>query len=191
MLTAVLQKWGYTVTAAEDGNEAWERLQEPDHPRLVILDWIMPGMDGVTLCSRLRETSCPPYVILLTSKGEKGDVVRGLAAGADDYVTKPFDSDELRARVAVGHRMLELREALERRVAELQEALLHIKALQGIVPICMHCHRIRTDPASWERIEHYIQEHSDARFSHGICPLCLKEHYPHLDVSEPLNPQEP
>jgi len=141
---------------------------------------VMPGMDGVTLCSRLRESASPPYVILVTSKGEKGDVVRGLAAGADDYVTKPFDSDELRARVDVGRRMLELREALERRVSELQEAMAHIQALQGIIPICMHCRRIRTDPASWEHIEQYIQEHSDARFSHGICPSCVKEHYPHL-----------
>lgn len=180
MLRAVLEMWKYKVLEAADGNQAWERLRQADPPRLVILDWMMPGPDGVTLCTRLREMSPSPYVILLTSRSDKGDVVQGLAAGADDYIIKPFDPDELRARLDVGKRMLELREDLERRVKELEDALDHIKTLQGILPICMHCHRIRNDRESWDRIETYIQNHSDATFSHGICPECLHEHYPDI-----------
>ena len=110
ILTAILKKWGYDPVVTEDGEAAWDALQQPDAPRLVLLDWNMPGMDGLEVCRRLREheTPNPPYVILLTGRGEKGDIVQGLEAGANDYVAKPYDNEELQARIRVGQRMLEL-----------------------------------------------------------------------------------
>jgi DNA-binding response OmpR family regulator len=110
MLQAVLSKWGYDVTSASDGEEAWDVLQRTDAPPLVVLDWMMPGMDGLTLCRKLRaqDRADPLYILLLTAKGESNDIVRGLEAGADDYVAKPYDNEELRARIGAGRRVLEL-----------------------------------------------------------------------------------
>jgi sigma-B regulation protein RsbU (phosphoserine phosphatase) len=181
MLEAMLAKWGYEVVVARDGNEAWQILQSDHAPQLVILDWMMPGMDGVEICRSLRGRStgeAPPYLILLTTRDSKDDIVSGLRAGADDYITKPFDRGELQARVQVGERVMQLQCALAARITELQDALSHVRTLQGILPICMHCHRIREDHDSWQRIEKYIQEHSDVEFSHGLCPDCLRRHYP-------------
>jgi len=108
ILESVLVKWGYEVISTRDGNEAWERLKTLDSPQLAILDWMMPGKDGVALCQELRqqERLRPLYMILLTAKDRPEDILRGLNAGADDYIVKPFNSEELRARVNVGRRML-------------------------------------------------------------------------------------
>ena len=183
-LTTILQKWGYDVVATSDGAEAWAALQASDAPRLAILDWMMPGMDGVEVCRKIRqmESKRPVYIILLTALGRKEDIVTGLNAGANDYVTKPFDNNELRARLDVGRRVVDLQSALAARVRELQQALAEIRTLQGIIPICMHCHKIRTDATEWQRLERYIEGHSEAQFSHGICPECLEKHYPSADV---------
>jgi len=123
ILEAILIKWGYEVISVCDGNEALEKLQEKDAPRLMILDWMMPGINGVEICRRLRKTGLiePMYIILLTARDDKNDIVEGLGAGADDYIAKPFDKDELRARIDVG-----------RRVVELQTALLEKEKLQVI-----------------------------------------------------------
>ena len=182
ILAAALATWGYEVLATADGDEAWAALRAEDAPRLAILDWMMPAMDGVEVCRRARQLpeGLPTYLIMLTALGAQSDIVEALRAGADDYVTKPFDSDELRARIEVGRRVVELQAALADRVAQLQDALAHVRTLQGILPICMHCHRIRTDHESWDRIEKYIAEHTDARFSHSLCPECLRKHYPDL-----------
>lgn len=109
-----LDKWGYAVTVVEDGAEAWKILQDDDPPQLVILDWMMPGIDGLELCRRIRQRqNCIyRYVLLVTAKSDKQDVVMGLEAGADDYLTKPFDRNELRARLRVGSRILELQHDL-------------------------------------------------------------------------------
>ena len=114
LLKRVLEGWGYEVIATKDGAEAWEALQAGDGPRLAILDWMMPQMDGVDVCRRVRaqETLQPPYLIVLTALGDKQSVVTGLDAGADDFVRKPYDPDELRARLAVGRRLLELNDEL-------------------------------------------------------------------------------
>ena len=179
ILKSMLTKWEYEVVETRDGDEAWQALQREDAPRLVILDRVMPGMSGEKICRKLRETQplIPTYIILLTSKREKEDVVEGLDAGANDYIRKPFDRPELRARVRVGERVLELESALAERIHALQDALSHVKTLQGLLPICMHCHKIRNDQQKWEQLEMYISEHTDSEFSHGICPECMKKHY--------------
>jgi two-component system cell cycle response regulator len=114
ILTAILRKWGYDPVAAEDGSSAWDMLQQQDAPQLVLLDRNMPGMEGLEICRRLRlaASANPPYVILLTARGEKDDIVQGLEAGANDYVAKPYDNEELLARIRVGQRMLELQTGL-------------------------------------------------------------------------------
>jgi diguanylate cyclase (GGDEF)-like protein len=116
------KRWDYGVTAVENGVDAWEVLQKEDAPQLAILDWMMPGMDGIELCRRIRKRDLGPYryVLLLTAKDDKQDVVAGLEAGADDYLTKPFDVDELHARVRAGKRILDLQAALLRAQTALQ-----------------------------------------------------------------------
>lgn len=174
LLQAALQKWGYEVTVTTQGREAWEALQQPAAPSLLILDWLMPELDGVEICRRIRATDAlkSSYVILLTSRGSKEDIVEGLEAGADDYVTKPFDHGELRARVQVGARVIGLQNALAERVRELEEAIASVKTLQGLLPICCYCKKIRDDGNYWHRVESYIAGHANVRFSHGICPDC-------------------
>ena len=174
ILVAQLRKWGYDVTAVEDGTRAWEALQAEDAPPLAILDWLMPGLDGIDVCRQIRQSprTRPIYLILLTARQGQEDKIHGLQAGADDYITKPFNREELRARVQVGIRVLELQGALAQRVRELEEALSRVKTLQGLLPICSYCKKIRNDRNYWQQVEGYISDHSEAQFSHGICPEC-------------------
>ena len=114
MLRNLLVKWGYEVVSAQDGNEAWSILQAEDPPRLAILDWMMPGMDGVEVCRRLRAAEREPYIyaLLLTARTDSLDLVEGMDAGADDYLKKPFNALELRARLRAGHRIVDLQAQL-------------------------------------------------------------------------------
>ena len=123
MLESVLSVHGYEIVTATDGTEAWRVLERDDAPRLAILDWTMPGLNGVEICRRLRErqTPTPTYVILLTGRTAKADVIAGLEAGANDFMTKPFDLDELRARVQVGRTVTELQANVANRMLEFQE----------------------------------------------------------------------
>lgn len=118
-----LSKWGYTVVTASDGNEAWEILQQEYSPRLVLLDWMMPGLNGIELCKKLKKRGNAPYlyIILLTCMGKKGDIVTGLEAGADDFVTKPFDSKELKIRIEVGARILKYEAELKEKNEQLAQ----------------------------------------------------------------------
>jgi CheY-like chemotaxis protein len=151
-------------------------MQQPDAPSLGIFDWQMPGMSGVELCQqvRSREESRHAYLLLLTSKNSKEDIVTGLEAGADDYLAKPFDRDELRARLHVGVRILQLQSELADRVRQLESALDNVKLLHGLLPICCYCKKVRNDSNYWQQVETYIMEHSAAQFSHGICPDCYE-----------------
>ncbi|PYV17316.1 MAG: response regulator [Acidobacteria bacterium] len=178
VLEAFLARWGYEVWQAENGTAALEKLAANDAPRLAILDWMMPGLDGVEVCRRLRaaQPPLPIYLIVLTAKGNSEDIVEGLGAGADDYVTKPFHREVLRARVQVGERVLALQTKLRERVEELEAALAKIRTLQGLLPICSYCKRIRDDRNYWQQVEEYFGEHSGAEFSHGICPECYAKH---------------
>lgn len=180
MLAAVLKKGGHEVVETTNGTQAWEALGKPDAPRLAILDWMMPGLDGLDVVRRIRSLPSlpPPYIIILTAREGKTDVIAGLEAGADDYLAKPFDPGELLARVAVGRRMIQLQERLTDQVRELREAARHIKTLQGIIPICSFCKKIRDDQGYWDQVEAYVSRHSEVQFSHGVCPECLKKNYP-------------
>ena len=177
LLEATVTHWGYTASLACNGTEAWEKLQQSSPPALLILDWQMPGIDGIELCRRVRarRTFTPAYIILLTSRVTKEDMVQGLEAGADDYVTKPFDPQELRARLQVGIRVLELQIALAERVAELEAALSREKQLQGLLPICCYCKKIRDDSNYWHQVESYVAKHADVKFSHSVCPECTEK----------------
>lgn len=172
-LEVALAKWNYEVTSTCSGDKAWEAFQR-ESPPIAILDWMMPGIDGAELCRRIRslETALPPYLIMLTAKSEKGDVVAGLEAGADDYITKPFNRQELRARIEVGLRIGELQKSLAVRVAELETALSRVKQLQGLLPICSYCKKVRDDHNYWQQVDSYISKHSEVEFSHSICPTC-------------------
>ncbi len=186
VLEATISKFGYDVVVTADGTEAWAVLQGGEAPSLVILDWMMPGLDGVEICRRVREipTATPPYLILLTAKSEKGDVVAGLDAGANDYLTKPFDRLELRARIQVGAQVLELQKSLADRVRELEDAMTQVRQLQGLLPICSYCKKIRDQQNYWQRVDSYLSEHSDVQFSHGICPDCYDQVIePQLELS--------
>jgi phosphoserine phosphatase RsbU/P len=178
MLSALLKKWGFDPIVTEDGARAWEEIQKPDAPKLIILDWSMPVMDGLEVCRRIRQMDLPeePYIIILTARGEKGDVVQGLEAGANDFISKPYDQNELRARLNVGRRMVALQTALAARMRDLAKALEDVKTLQGIIPICSYCKRIRDDKEYWHQVESYVCAHSEAQFSHSICPECYEKY---------------
>ena len=190
ILQSMLEDWGYSVRVCTDGAVAWELLQRTDAPPLVILDWVMPRMNGLEVCRKLRAVfkPCPTYVVLVTSKDQNADIVTGLDAGADDYVAKPFNREELRARVQVGERVVELQRRLAERVRELEAALADVKHLSGLLPICAYCKKIRNDQNYWQQVESYVSEHSEAQFSHGICPDCyetvVKTELSHLRIIE-------
>lgn len=180
ILELCLEKEGYEFVVVDNGLDAWNLMKEADHPSIAILDWMMPGLTGLEVCRRIRECASDnqPYLILLTVRDEREDLLTGLDSGADDYITKPFDSEELSARLKVGERIHGLQASLNQRVRELQEALGQIRALQGVLPICSYCHKIRDDQEVWFKLEQYIQEHSMARLSHSLCPECQARYYP-------------
>jgi CheY-like chemotaxis protein len=186
LLQAFLGRWGYEPVVVSSGPEAWEILQAPDAPEMAILDWMMPEMEGPEVARRKRQVESgvdtPTYFILLTALDSPQDVVAGFESGVDDYVTKPFHKDELRARVRVGVRMLELRRKLAERVRELEEALATVKTLRGLLPLCSYCKKIRDDKNYWTDLEAYFEHVSEAQFSHGVCPSCYDVHLrPALD----------
>jgi len=176
MLELTLKSWAYDVIITGNGHDALEVFEKEDAPPLAILDVMMPGIDGMEVCRRARqiERQIPPFIILLTAKDRKEDVIDGIQAGANDYLTKPFNREELRVRLEVGAKMVELHQQLAERVRELEIALAQIKQLQGILPICSYCKNIRDDKNYWQKVEGYIAEHTAAQFSHSICPDCYE-----------------
>jgi phosphoserine phosphatase RsbU/P len=177
LLERNLQNWGFEVVTAEDGAAAAEILAGPEAPAIAILDWMMPGMDGVEVCQQVRRKHGNPYIylLMLTAKSQKDEIAAGLDAGADDYVIKPFDPDELRARLKVGQRVVELERALDKRVRELETALSDVKRLKSLLPICMYCKSVRDDQDYWHQIDEYIYTETGTDFSHGICPACMEK----------------
>lgn len=163
LLTILLENMGHEVVTAASGDEAFERFQNSPTP-LVITDRMMPRVDGLELCRRIRGLKLPryTYIVMLTAAGGKDGFLAGMDAGADDFMTKPFDDEELAARLRVAERVLGLQSDL--------------RMLQGLLPICSYCKRIRDDQQYWAGVEEYMARHSQLRFSHGICPTCWQEH---------------
>ncbi|MDD3925214.1 MAG: response regulator [bacterium] len=176
LIEASLEKWGHETVSCDNGHSAWKALNGDVPPQLIILDWIMPGISGIDLCRMIRAEMMDRaiYIIFLTSRDKREDIIAALQAGADDYLSKPFDRDELAARVQVGVRVIELQNSLAERIKQLEDALHQIKQLKGLIPICAYCKKIRDDDNYWRQLESYITEHSGAEFSHGICPDCYE-----------------
>ena len=177
LLRTLLASEDYEVIEASNGVEAFNILQTTTGPMVGLVDWEMPEMEGIEVCRRVRALhGTPPlYLILLTVRDSKQDIVAGLQGGANDYITKPFDKTELLARVSIGRQMVQLQQTLTERVAELKEALLSVKQLGGLLPICSYCKKIRDDQNYWQQVEAYVGKHSEAKFSHSICPQCYEE----------------
>ena len=179
-LKSLLKAWDYRVVECQDGGEAWQTLQQEETLSLAIFDWQMPGVTGPEIC-RLARTHLrqrPLYLIVLTALRTGIDaLVQAFEAGADDYLNKPFEPRELQARLHVGKRMIQLQRELALRVKELETSLATVKRLQGLLPICCICKRIRNDKDYWQEVETYLAEHSEVLFSHSYCPDCIRRHY--------------
>ena len=149
------------IVLAEDGGQAWDILQQPDHPTLALLDWVMPVMSGPQICRKVREDPqlSSMYLMLLTAKNSTPDVVSGLRAGADDYVTKPFVPEELRARVRIGERVIRLELDNEVQGTELRQWRERAARLQRLLPGCPVCRKIRSDSQYWQEVEAYLREY--------------------------------
>jgi DNA-binding response OmpR family regulator len=160
-LRNTLTRLGHEVVEATDGRMAWECFQREETP-LLIVDWMMPQINGLELCRMIRAERRQKYtyIMMLTALGGKGSYLEGMRAGADDFITKPFDQEELDARLHVAARILDLQ-------AE-------VKRLEGLLPICTYCKRIRDEEGVWTKVESYIARRTDASFSHGICPCCYE-----------------
>ena len=176
MVQVSLENWGYTVISVADGKEAWEYLQKEDSPDIAILDWEMPELDGVEVCKRVKnlKRDNPIYVLLLTARDSQNDILHGFDAGADDYMTKPFNDNELRARVRVAERLVRIQSSLSRSVEELRQALDLVDALEGSVPVCTACRKIEGENNEWHSLDDLINNHFDPRFIPAICPVCSK-----------------
>jgi sigma-B regulation protein RsbU (phosphoserine phosphatase) len=177
LLRTLLAAEGYDVIEASNGVDAYEIIQGATGPLVGLIDWEMPQMEGIEVCRRGRaiKDAHPLYLILLTVRDSKQDIVAGLQCGANDYITKPFDKTELLARVGIGTQMVQLQQALTERVGELRDALVSVKQLGGLLPICSYCKKIRDDQNYWQQVEAYVGKHSEAKFSHSICPQCYED----------------
>jgi phosphoserine phosphatase RsbU/P len=193
LLRSLLTADGYDVIDASNGLDAFQILQGATGPVVGLIDWEMPEMEGIEVCrqTRLLQGTPPIYLILLTVRDSKQDIVAGLQGGANDYITKPFDKTELLARVGIGKQMVQLQQALTERVAELRDALLSVKQLGGLLPICSYCKKIRDDQNYWQQVEAYVGKHSDAKFSHSICPQCYEDIIKPQMVQLGVDPDEP
>lgn len=181
-----LEQWGLCVIEAEDGKAAWSLLSAPNHPPMALIDWMMPEMDGPEVCARVREAglSPDPYLILLTSREGRENLIAALESGADDYLVKPAHPAELRARIAVGERLTRLQRDLRARIAELEQARDEVRALREVLPICSTCKKIRDDAGAYHQLEAYISRRSNVLFSHGYCPDCAERLMRDFDASD-------
>jgi YesN/AraC family two-component response regulator len=172
-----LEKIGYKVLGkAINGREAVE-LVHSLHPDIVLMDIEMPEMDGLE-AARLIQEKCPCPIVLLTSHDDPEMVRKASETGVEAYLLKPPSSEELERTMFIAvARFADLME-LRRLNSELQKALDKVKVLSGLLPICAHCKKIRDDQGYWKAVESYITEHTDAQFSHGICPECINKYYP-------------
>jgi DNA-binding response OmpR family regulator len=175
LLARTLEHWGHEVQAVEDGLEARQRLLGAGASPLAILDWAMPGLEGPELCRQVRAATLrvQPYLVMLTARQAPEDLAVALEAGADDFLSKPFNRVELMARLHAGMRIINLHRALTDRIQELEESRQREHHLRSLTPICSYCKKIRGDKDGWEPIDQYLAEHG-YRFTHAVCPSCLE-----------------
>ncbi len=167
----------YKIMAAKNGDQALKALEGEILPDLILLDIIMPGIDGYEVCKKLKENPRTQNIpiIFVTAVSEIEDAARGFQAGAVDFIKKPLNPVMVKARV-------DLHIKLHKTMQELKNALAEVKTLSGLLPICMHCKKIRDDSGYWNQIETYFEQHSDAEFSHGICRECAEKYYPDMGI---------
>ena len=168
LLHGALLKLGYEVVEAENGGDAWDKLVASG-VRIVVSDWVMPDIDGLELCRRARALRDRPYVYFILLSGARvGDAhyTNAMDEGVDDFLQKPLDVETLRMRLRVGERIVRLTE--------------RVRTLEGILPMCAYCRRIRDEKGSYSGIEEYVSDRTSARFSHGVCPECAQKHFPDL-----------
>ncbi len=170
LLHGALLKLGYEVVEAASGEAAWDAALSTG-ARVVVSDWVMPDIDGLELCRRLRADPKRPYTYFILRSGERvGGPNHAMAMdqGVDDFLSKPIDVEVLRMRLRVGERIVRLNE--------------RVRTLEGILPVCAYCRRIRDEKNGYESLEEYVSDRTPARFSHGICPDCAKKHFPELST---------
>jgi CheY-like chemotaxis protein len=180
LLAGILNTHGYKTRLAPNGERALATIRK-EAPDLILLDIMMPGMDGYAVCRQLkadRQEIAGIPIIFISALHETNDKVKAFSIGGVDYITKPFKSEEVLARVNTHLMLHHLQLQMEKKNAALQKALAEIKILRGLIPICASCKRIRNDEGYWEEIESYISDHSEAIFSHGCCPECIAKLYP-------------
>jgi phosphoserine phosphatase RsbU/P len=179
-----LTKWGYEVVKASNGNDALEKLSAKYAPKIAILDSMLPGIDGIEVCKRIRSLDGieQPYIILVTDNASSENIVEGFNAGADDYLGKPFNDEEIRARLHAGLRITQLQTALSQRITDLEFAMSKVRDLQGLLPICSYCKTIRDDSAYWHQVQNYVSDDNHIPLAHDICPNCHELHFqPEID----------
>lgn len=179
MLFKALEGAGYRVLIVTNGEDALvSATRQP--PDLILLDIMMPGIDGFETCRQLKsnKTTRDIPVIFMTALNDTVDEVRGFEMGAVDYITKPVQLDRVLVRIKTHLTLRKLQKELQDKNAQLEEALANIKTLKDLLPICANCKKIRDDEGYWQEVEVYVRDHIDIRFSHSICPDCVKKLYP-------------
>lgn len=178
VLRQILTEHGYRVRPALSGEIALKTIQA-ELPDLILLDIVMPDMDGYEVCKKLKSDKATRDipVIFISALKEVDDKMRAFSHGGVDYISKPFQAEEVLARIHTHLTLYSLVNRLADKNARLQKALDEVKQLRGLLPICSGCKKIRDDKGYWNILESYIEKHSDASFSHGMCPDCIKDLY--------------
>jgi DNA-binding response OmpR family regulator len=185
LTTTVLRRAGYEVLEASTGGECLEALRA-SRPDLVLLDVMLPDMSGVEVCQQIKADQDLQHTFVILASGiriSSDSQAEGLNYGADGYIVRPISNKELVARVQSMERiklaedaLLEKERQQEELILKLQEALAEIKTLKGFIPICASCKKIRDDEGYWNQLEAYISKHTEAIFSHGLCPECAEQY---------------
>jgi len=187
-LSKFFSKEGYQTSTAESGLAGLEIFKR-ETPDIALVDIMLPEMDGIEILKEIKKTTAKTEVIIITGYGRTETAIEALKFGAFGYIQKPLDFDELGFELANALEKQEKAQELDKHVKrletlvnELREALDEIKTLRGIIPICSHCKQVRDDKGLWNKIEEYIRDHSEAVFSHGVCPDCAEKHYPEMNL---------
>jgi DNA-binding response OmpR family regulator len=183
--TSILRRAGYDVLEASTGKECFDAVQT-NHPDLVVLDVMLPDMTGMDVCRQMKNDKRLEDIFVILASGIQISSERqaeGLNIGADGYIVRPISNREFLARVQAGERIKRAEDALRKKereqeqlVSQLKEALAEIKTLKGFIPICALCKKIRDDEGYWDQLEAYISKHTDAKFTHGLCPECVEKY---------------